>query len=220
MPLGVCAAPEPKKLPPGLCRKSKLAHLLGEKTGRDRIGEWMALAMNKNLSVSTESKTVRSAFRSAMSNRMDQKIAEGRWSSVQSGKFAISPAADGKKFHVNFLSDSDWITETFLIYPKLLVEAVLTNVMGDEHTRKNLKPISMAHASPAMFWNIVKMGSCDPSDVSSTISRLLHGLVGSAELNRRDRPLSEKALENERQKAEKEKNGKVKKIPLPEAEKE
>uniref|UniRef100_A0A7S1K430 Uncharacterized protein n=1 Tax=Vitrella brassicaformis TaxID=1169539 RepID=A0A7S1K430_9ALVE len=69
-----------------------------------------------------------------------------------------------------------------------------------QHVRRNIRPVDMAQCNPLVFWNLVRLFD---GDLDVGLASCLPG-VDLSFLRHRERPLSAKALENKRQREERE----------------
>jgi len=100
--------------------------------------------------------------------------------------------------------DASWDSEEFVVIPTPMLRALLRMVAcgGDEDERERLRGRTMAEVSPRVFWSLVMHSRTEPEAA-------MRELVPEADwgfLGRRKRGLSKKAMENERQRGEKEAN--------------
>lgn len=178
------------------------------------ISEYLIAAANGDSG--SRSKLLRNVFRKAVSNQYNERVIIARLESAyassytfeDSGCFLNVPENSGHSMKMNVTfplgkSSSSRKTHTDtvdILSPQLIKEVLKFSVHEtDGHGREILKPINMARQSPRIFWSIVKHFS---SDIPSALRILFPEITDWSWINERKRQLSEKALENARQKAE------------------
>jgi len=153
----------------------------------------------------------KAAAGSALLHHQEEVLANERFKAALAGSYEMRDSdsarrSDGSSSEclVRFKVGRSWKEETFevLALPEVrgVVQAVLEKFREepDETSMHLLKPFKMAHVSPRVFWNMVKL-------LGGDVSAGLQQLVPSADwsfLEEREKRRSDKAVENERQAAE------------------
>lgn len=109
------------------------------------------------------SRELRANFADALKKRQAEAEGERRLNAYLARRYEIKPMLGGLKFSVRYRATSErsWTDENnstpLMCWPKLLLAAVIKEVVKNPHDRLRLRPLDMAAVSPRMFWNLVRL---------------------------------------------------------------
>lgn len=142
------------------------------------------------------SRELQANFSGALEKRRAEAEGERRLSAYLSKRYEIRRKEGGVKFTVRYrgTNERSWTKENngegFLSWPKVLLSAVLKEVVENSQDRMRLLPLDMAAVSPRMFWNLVRLF---PENLEDGMRELVPGADWSFLTNRKC-TLSEKGL--------------------------
>lgn len=151
-------------------------------------------------------KRFRKGLKSAREEREAEAQGERRYDAVLAHKYEISLISRGKLFRVKYLPTGKraWLNEevAFPVFERTVLKEVFMHILDSSsgvEDRENLRPFRMAHVSPRIFWNMVRL-------FPNSIEDGLRSLVPDADwdfLKSRRRSLSEKGKRSAEQKRRK-----------------
>jgi hypothetical protein len=173
--------------------------------GIDRLGTLLANATDAQAEANVVMASLRTKMTGELRVREQERLAQQRLQAAIANDFTMAPstthtlAARVAALDVTFkVGPRKTHTEQFTPFPPTLLRMVITGISKDVDARENLRGFNMALMSPRVFWNVVRTSGGGDPDLA--LMELCPNLDWTF-LEARQRELSEKALENERQAA-------------------